>query len=107
LQNDFAVHCFRFKKSNLGQQKYPSIPDSVLFQQIHVALGKILLLIPAGPSAILPILTQIRPHKSDPVELILFYVRSLLHISTYASVLSSDLLCLAVDLIVQMDVCLI
>jgi hypothetical protein len=52
----------------------------------------------------MPLLAQIRPHKSDPVELILFYVRSLLHISTYASVLSSDLLSLVVDLVIQMDV---
>jgi RNA polymerase I-specific transcription initiation factor RRN3 len=90
-----------------GQQKYSNIPDAVLFQQIHVALRKILVLIPSGPSVLLPLLTQALPHKSAPIELILFYVKSLLHLSSYSPILSNELINLIVHLIVQIDVTIV
>ncbi|KAJ3272892.1 DNA independent RNA polymerase I transcription factor [Terramyces sp. JEL0728] len=87
-----------------GQKKYPNIPSSILFEQIHSALAKILRLIPTGPSFILPILSKSVPHKSEPLSSISFYVKSLLAIAEYAPVIRVQLMEIIIDLIVQMDI---
>ncbi|KAJ3255617.1 hypothetical protein HK103_006142 [Boothiomyces macroporosus] len=87
-----------------GQKKYPNIPLSILFEQIHSALAKILRLIPAGPSFILPILSKSVPHKSEPLSSISFYVKSLLSIAEYAPVIRVQLMEIIIDLVIDIQI---
>ncbi|KAH9271394.1 hypothetical protein BASA83_006486 [Batrachochytrium salamandrivorans] len=80
-----------------------SLP-SILFERIHTSLERILHLVPTGPSFLLPILTVNFPHKSQDIESQIFYVKSLLRITEYASVLRNQILSVIVEGIVQVDV---
>eukprot|EP00842_Homolaphlyctis_polyrhiza_P001926 jgi/Hompol1/2734/HPOL_000803-RA len=89
---------------NNGPQQHPAMQPSVIFDRIHTSLERILLLVPTGPSFLLPVLTLNFPHKTKPIEMQLFYVRSLLRIINYAPVMRSQILSLIIEGIVQIDV---
>ncbi|KAJ3409470.1 hypothetical protein HDV05_004433 [Chytridiales sp. JEL 0842] len=77
---------------------------STKFDYIHQALGGILLLIPSGPSFMVPILTENFPHKSEGVQPHVWYVKNVLRIIKYAPVLRNPLWALVIDKAVNIDV---
>ncbi|EGF81158.1 hypothetical protein BATDEDRAFT_1623, partial [Batrachochytrium dendrobatidis JAM81] len=83
---------------------YPQLLPSQLFDRIHTALERILHLVPTGPSFLLSILTVNFPHKTQDIEIQIFYVKSLLRITEYAPILRNQIISVIVEGVVQVDV---
>ncbi|EED17050.1 RNA polymerase I specific transcription initiation factor RRN3 superfamily [Talaromyces stipitatus ATCC 10500] len=83
---------------------YSSVTHEEIYDRVHMALRYIMQLLPAGSSALSPILAQQFPFDTDSARANVFYTRNLIRLIEYAPELRADILSLVTERLVKIDV---
>ncbi|KAJ3023614.1 hypothetical protein HKX48_002163 [Thoreauomyces humboldtii] len=107
LVSAHGVHVLPVAKmlvANLRSSNSTTLTPSEHFDRVHAMLQGVLALIPTGPSFMLPVITDHHPHKREPLDVHVYFLRNVLRMLDYAPVLRDQVLALILDRIVQVDV---
>ncbi|KAL1970431.1 hypothetical protein VTN77DRAFT_4075 [Rasamsonia byssochlamydoides] len=83
---------------------YPPVRNSEIYARVHMALRYVMQLIPAGSSALSPILSGQFPFDTDSAKANVAYTKNLIKVIEYAPELQSDILALITEKLVKIDV---
>ena len=98
----FVAAVARMLTSHLKKAHQRLDSESVL-SRVHGMLERVLIIVPTGPSVILPVLNSHFPHKTDDIRALLSYCKSLFRIISYSPVLRHQIITILVEGMVQID----
>ncbi|ODH53665.1 hypothetical protein GX48_00083 [Paracoccidioides brasiliensis] len=83
---------------------FPVVCPSEMYARVHMATSYIVQLVPAGSSALSPLIASSFPHDTDSTKAHIIYTRNIIKIIDYAPELRSEILALITEKLVKLDV---